>query len=234
MARKYSAPRRRRRAYGRRKAYRQKRKSHRRFPRRQAIIGRSFPDRVLTTLDFYEATIDATPTTGFSEVIYRANSPYDPVHALGGKKAQGFAQWAAVYGRYRVYASRITVTYQNVGDSTGRVGITASTTSAATPENDQSFFENTRTKSVRFGPPDGNRGSVTVSQMLPTYRHAGRTKLQVAADDAYEATSTTNPAAQNFWKVLVGLDRAAAIDANVQVRIRYYVMFYAPFANLAT
>ena len=54
------------------------------------------------------------PASGVTtSMVMRANSPFDPDEALGGRKALGFDLYDSMYAKYRVIASTIEVTCIN-------------------------------------------------------------------------------------------------------------------------
>lgn len=83
-------------------------------------IGRSFPDKVNTTLRYYDLNVAVPATTTVTGVHYRANGIFDPYVPVGGHQPLGFDQWMAVYDHWVVNSSRIKVTF-TYRDETGDV-----------------------------------------------------------------------------------------------------------------
>lgn len=113
----------------------------RRFARRNArisgmrgAVAKLIPEKTMQTI-FYSAqdvmhsiTFDGFANsmftlkdraTGLSSMIFRTNSIYDPYYGTTtylNKLPELYTFFAKYYGRYKVYASKITITIQNVGD----------------------------------------------------------------------------------------------------------------------
>lgn len=83
--------------------------SYRRFAR--AALGKGFPEKLTTTLryfDFKIPTATATTVVGFP---FKANGLYDPDSSTGGHQPLGYDQFTPIYNHWVVTASRIKVTY---------------------------------------------------------------------------------------------------------------------------
>lgn len=74
-------------------------------------IGRSFPDKVNTTLRYYDLNVVTPSTTTVTGTFWRANGIYDPYVAVGGHQPLGFDQWMGIYDQWVVNSSRIKVTF---------------------------------------------------------------------------------------------------------------------------
>lgn len=108
--------------YGRKKAY-YARKNYRRgvskIPRIRFGGSKTFPQKLNTILTYNDTDFELTTALGNSYNIshlFSGNSIYDPDHSGVGIQPYYYDQLAAVYNRYQVYASKITI-YMTSGSS---------------------------------------------------------------------------------------------------------------------
>ena len=77
------------------------------------------PDYYMTKLHYNDwVNIPSTGIIGIADSIISGNGAYDPYVGLGGIGCAGFAELAAIYTQYRVYASKITVVMKAITDVT--------------------------------------------------------------------------------------------------------------------
>lgn len=136
--------------------------------------------------------------------------------------------YAAIYGRYLVRASKISVTATNVsGLVTHTMMIVPANTIFSTSDvNIDSTLEQNyaiRTKIL----PIAQRNSVKLTQYMSTAKIFGARKGQVGSDDLFSAAVATNPQNQWYWNVCFQ-NQSDLVDQVVQfqVLLHYYVEFY--------
>lgn len=94
---------------GAQRADKKKRSAYTRFPK--AMIGKGFPDKLMTTMRYFEGQAFTASATTVGGAFYKANGIYDPRTALGGHQPLGFDQFTPIYNHWVVNASRIKVTF---------------------------------------------------------------------------------------------------------------------------
>lgn len=100
-----------------RKKYRRKRTTRRKnnrgmtkwYPRRNYLPLSGFPQRKMVKLRYAEVFALNPAASSVATYVFRANSVYDPNFTVTGHQPLGFDQWAAIYNRYTVLGSKITL-----------------------------------------------------------------------------------------------------------------------------
>lgn len=82
-------------------------------------MGFGFPQQTTVRLKYCENTT-ITPSSGFSQTFWRANSIHDPRYAGGGHQPLGSDEWSLFYNHYVVLGSRIK--YTITGDDSSSSG----------------------------------------------------------------------------------------------------------------
>ena len=125
-------PRRPRRRYGVRRAYRRyKRYGTSPYAGR---LSKGFPSTFLTKLNYEYRVIQATgaPTLTYYNRI-NANSLYDPENAVGGAQPALFDNLMAIYKWYRVYGVKIMITFTQTNSASDGMEVCAFYKGDSTP-----------------------------------------------------------------------------------------------------
>lgn len=194
---------------------------------------RTIMPNVLTTklkfMDYYNMATGGA--AAFISKPFRANGAYDPDASVGGGTPTGFNQLAAIYAKYRVLGSKITIWAYNTCASPIIVSVFGRSSTGSAPtsptEVQQKSFEfghNIRAKQLV---PYGS-GTGYPSCRLTLYRSTRALEgTRVDGEEGYSAPTSSNPALQTYWDVnLCSLDGAAfSSTANYTISITYYVRF---------
>lgn len=189
---------------------------------------RTFPDRMITTLQFFESSPINTGGIGFASTRYVATGPLKPSF-VSPLPATGFTEFAAVYATYRVLRSRIVlqVTPQNPQALPVNVVIfpgNADPTASVPGATIVSWF--TQPYSIKglcggFGAPP-----LTLKHSMTTAKMYG--SEAVNTDDNFGALTTLLPVNNWFWGIglyTLNVPDELALYA-VSVYIEHDVQFY--------
>lgn len=225
MPRTYAKKKRRyRRRYNRR--YRRKRNFRNRSTRTIVRNPSAFADRTLVKLSYNDLRQLFTASTATQDYIYRGNSVYDPDWSGIGNQPLGFDEWASVYSYYRVYASKLTVSFLSVGGG-------ASNQICATCPNltNSSFVSAVRIIETPYSKKRtltsvSAKGDCFISNFQSTASIFGVDKQTVQSDDMYSAAVTNNPTNTWYWHVFAYDLGNGEANVYVVVNITYYCEFY--------
>jgi len=170
----------------------------------------------------YSDARGVTAASNQAEYVYRVNSLFDPDFTGVGGQPDGFDQWKALYGLYRVVAVDWEV--QAAGENAfGMLGVAPATTSA-------SILSAEEVAGLRKG-----KGGVFTAQervVLKGSFHVGeilgKEDVAVLSDPNNAAAVTTNPAEQIFLHVTAETVGASDI-VWMFTRITMYTRLEAPF-----
>lgn len=229
---------------------RKRRTSRKRFRRKSrgpskcVVRGSSIvPDRYFVKLHYNTFETFNTAAAAAGAYVMSQNSCYDPDVTGTGHQPRGFDQLAALYNRYVVHKSRCTVAFGNE-QSASFPGQSVGTTQAGYSQHIQcSVYPTDRPTAVDTTEPYETRyakiktiataeaGTKIVSNSIKTKKLAGIKVL----DDTYQGatgggiTSGTDPARQYYWIIYaIANDRATEINAEVNIRMTYWVEFFEP------
>lgn len=77
------------------------------------------PQRKVVTLRYAESNVSLDPAAGIpADYFFRANDLFDPNYTGAGHQPLGFDQWMALYTKFSVLNSKITVKFTNGADAT--------------------------------------------------------------------------------------------------------------------
>lgn len=157
--------------------------------------------------------------------VFRGNSPYDPDQTGVGVQPHGWDEFAALYDKYRVYASAIECRFSTITPTTTMPKIrcfllandSASITNTladdftARPDTQECWFNNLK--------PGVLKMYRTTADIYPDYEH----------DNDFSAAVTTNPTKQWYWRVCCDtLEDGAGASITMNVKISYYIEFFCP------
>lgn len=187
----------------------------------------SGPDSVKVKLKYVEKVPMSTMTTlGSWSYAFRLNSVFDPNFTGTGHQPNGFDQWAAFYGKYRVLGGSWRVTFAN-SDATYPVDLVAveRANDNSVDSNVQSYLQEPRSHyaaaSTRGAP------AVSLSSSFQNQKLLGLDSKEFADQD-YAALVTTNPAVQTWLMLFAQVfnSELSNADQSIMVEIWYDVVFY--------
>lgn len=162
--------------------------------------------------------------------IFRANSIYDPDGTGSGHQPLGADQWATLYGKYQVIASKITLRLASQGaaaySGTGVVTLRLSTDSVPSGSFDSVDLEQRNCKwRVYNSGYAGNNWSMTKGFGMRRFF-----QLTTYDDDTTMRNFGANPAEEAFFIVSArGVDAASNPDAvDFVAQVDYVVMLRDP------
>lgn len=232
--RKRTQYRRRRQYRGRKRARYGGRKWFKRKMRPTRTISRQFmPDRHFTKLRYTQLINAADSFRGdgyYNFLDFRGNSLFDPDASLGGGQPLAFDQLAAIYNKYKVYASKITLKVQSL-NNTGTVPyyLAVYPYSVSPPSGTDWIGRVVEQPYCRFLTRNQYDHSPYLKSVMSTAKIWGLPKTAVKSDASYASDVTTNPLRQWNWRIAFGNMNDAATSATnyvVQVTVTYYCEFY--------
>lgn len=209
------------------KTRRQRRNQKRRNNR--AVIthvkGSGFSDIIYSRLTYVDA-VEVAPVTAITEPYqFRGNGLYDPDVTSTGHQPMYFDQYAAIYRKYRVLASKIHLEVLNQSSLSGMYFCVYPSTDAATINTLTTVLEQPRAKVLR-AIPVGTRVSHNIRMYASTSKVIGIPKTGLN-DDVYASETTGNPANQWYWNMLVASsDLTSPATAQFLIVITYYVQWF--------
>lgn len=188
------------------------------------------PDRIMTELVFWGIKALNIPNTGpVVSVRYRPSSVYDLDPLVANTTTPGFAEYAALYGSYRVFSSTITVASVNPSSTLGYTVVVVPL------NNDPGSSPSTSVITSWVGNPYARRAlvgyagspTVKVRNTMSTERIYG--SKMVYFDDNFSSPCTSSPA--NNWYWAVGLicesTPGAAIVTTFETTLKIRVEFFS-------
>lgn len=176
-------------------------------------------------------TIQGGGTVNLDGRVYRLNSVFDPIFAVGGGQPLGFDQWAAFYNEYRVRGSSIKITASSDAAETAEMMIVPLTTSALLLSREQ-YAEQQYAKKLVIG-NDTQHGIGTLSHYISVAQLMGAPDDIVEYDDNLRAAVSANPNKGLYWHVL-GMSYGGGSTTNFVVSVRVEITYYVDFMDRAT
>jgi hypothetical protein len=192
-------------------------------PSRNLLVG-GYPDQKRVTLRYTEQ-ISMTSTTGaIASQTFRGNSPFDPNQTGTGGQPANYDDWTAIYNRYCVLGSRISVQPTvTTNISVGVRYVLAATDGAVTGDVDDVSAQ-----------PYSVSGSYNIYATSPiiyaemsTMKRFGKSKSQILGDPNMNALFSANPAQVWAWEFnLQSSDHATTVASYITFTIDYDIVFW--------
>lgn len=206
------------------KKYKQKMMTKASFTRLKDVIG---SDRLLTKL-MYSQRVSLTSTAGaITSQLFSGNGLYDPDVSGTGSQPEGFDQMMALYGRYRVYSSKIKVDFINVGSTNATSAFEICI--VPVPGNATGFTTMDDAKAA----PYAKYGVYNIwnlqriSHYIGTEKIYGLHKNAVEIETTYAGTSASSPTLEWTWQIYVqSADRSSTATCYTYTTIEYYSEFF--------
>ncbi len=205
-------------------------------PRRAILSG--FPKSKLVKLRYVDSrvTLDAS-VDSFTSTVFRANSIFDPDYSGVGHQPMGHDQWAAIYERYTVLGSKITVTYtpsgtSNVNGSYMGVTLSGSVAPLGNYTDIDNILESKLTSATRTVGNTLSNGfprarDLSVSKTFSAKKFFGVRDVQDGA--ALSAQVGANPSRDAYFGVwTAAVDGGDPGSISMRVQIDYIVLFKEP------
>lgn len=182
--------------------------------------------RTIVRLKYSDQENITVPVSSFGDVTYRLNSIFQPNY-IGGHQPYGRDQLAALYNRYRVFATKWVVViaptndvlYASTCPVNGNVTFAQYTLIAENPR--------AMTKTTSIGStPLVLKGKIYLPRLGGDYRMEYRT------DDRFSAVMTANPTER--MDLHVGLNNPSstvAVNCRFFITLMYYCECYDPFVQ---
>lgn len=188
------------------------------------------PDKYYTKVtytDWFNAASGGV--SGIFDNVFRGNGPRDPDQTGTGIGVNGFTEFAAIYNKYRVYASKINVSMKSITDITS----TGDAVGMVIPDRSSTSYT-LSTMLTRIGSPYAKSGMLNryANGASPLYLKQFRRTKDIYSetdidDDVYASTTGTEPANQWYWHVMAGRQDQSSISASpgfcYMIKITYYV-----------
>lgn len=164
--------------------------------RNTANVG--FPDRMIVKMPYYEdfTLINASPAGANANYYWNLNSIWDPNRSGVGHNPSGYANYSAMYNRYRVIGVKARVTYTAVqvpgGATVGPVRCYIYAGNETVQGGSYEQLEQPHTKQALLV-PGGNRSAVTLTSYYAIPRLAGVTSTHYKGSDRYQAQFGASP-----------------------------------------
>ncbi len=199
-------------------------------PKGRGVVGLSsirigFPDR-FHVVHPHGSQYQLAPAAGNRAwQVMRGNSVYDPDFTGAGTTALAFTQAAALYYRYRVLSSRITVDFFNNGNYPLTATLLASVSN--TPPSATNAIGARHMKEAVIAP--GGLVAWHYTAKARTAAVFGVPEAQVMSEDDFAGLNTGNPNNVWYWHLVVANQfGVAAGSAVVTVRVEYDTMWSMP------
>ena len=182
-----------------------------------------FPDSEVATIR-YSDEVAISPGAAYGQYTYRGNSCFDPDETGIGHQPMYFDQYAAVYSKYKVLASRITVTASNYNPTAAATIVLVPSSEIVTITSYPIAMEQPyakRTELLPISTRAGVRSSITSG--MSTARILGLSRAQLASED-YSASTGATPISVWYWNI-AAFD-VSAVSIRLVVDIEYKVIFY--------
>ncbi len=189
-------------------------------------VSLGFPDRFRIKHPYGTYFIGVPAAGAQSWQSFRGNSVYDPDFSGAGSTAFSYTQASAIYNRYRVLGSRITVEATNTGTVPLRFSIIAAIVNSPPTATNVPGQRHVAQGIV------GTTGTVgwKHTAMARTSAIFGVPEAQVLSEDDFAGVVGGNPNNVWYWHVVMYNPGAAAGSCSISIRIEYDTVWSMPLA----
>lgn len=189
------------------------------------IGGRGIADQVYVKMCYVERFDFSQLLNYTSQITMKGNSLFDPNQSGTGHQPLYFDQYAALYSRYRVFGSAITVDVINNSGSAAIYYVVNATTDVNSFADIPTLLEQPHSMSPKIV-PIAARVSSRTKMYASTRQVQGLAKTQIY-DDVQSAPVTTDPNNVWYWNILFNtVDNLNGISGICIVKLVYFVEFY--------
>jgi len=216
------------------KRARTKSRSKRSYKKAKGILApqRSMPLRPEQTLTMKYSSVQRLNSAVINQVenVYSANSIFDPDVTNVGHQPMLFDQMAAMYLRYKVTHSRMTVYGCNsaIITTSGKPTMLsiAVNDSSSVLASDDTPYETPFTWTAMTSAADG--GQPVCKIVTPWIDIAAFKGWRMSRDQDYAALCTASPSIQLYYHLVAERVEGSTVDIQTRVIIEYKVLFYDP------
>lgn len=213
---------------------RKKKRYSRRYARRAkanvALVPRSMgsgiPDRITTTLKYYEAVSRTSTAGAFTSYFFSANGLYDPNTTGTGHQPMYFDQLTSMYNHYIVHSSYIAVKiipFNTTGSSSGTAVIMGDDAASLTTSTISSAIEQKGAKWCNLPIYEDNQ----VYERTLRHSYNKRRVFKNYKNTELVGTASANPA--EGWYYVIALrsdDNATTTTWLLKCQVHYRVTFF--------
>jgi hypothetical protein len=170
----------------------------------------------------FNGTYSETAAAGHSDIIIRANNPFDPYLVAGGEEIAGLDELNAIFANCRVLASDIVLTVQNLDADKGITAILLPSLLSSTLSNASGSIIQPYAKSVGVQNP-----------VEKTFRHEMSSRMMAGKkprdplDDDWVCLSGSAPTKEWFWHVIFNGDiGVTALNIRYSLTMHYLCEWY--------
>lgn len=212
-----------------RKAGRRRRTYKKRFakPRITKVRSMGFGDSTYVKLQYVDR-ITISPGATYAQYTFRGNSLYDPDYtkSIGDHQPMYYDQYMAIYYKYRVLASKITIDASDLSGNSSVYMICTPNTDILTSTSISYVMEQTGSVAPRII-PIAQRGPMPKLKLYASTRKVMGLHKGEVYDDTYSAVSNANPANLWYWNIFFSaVNDISNLSVGMVVKIVYYVEFY--------
>jgi len=173
----------------------------------------------------YEDLLTLSPGSPRTQYTFRGNSLFDPDYTSTGHQPRYFDTYAAIYERYRVTSSRVTLDLINGNATSGVIYTILPHTDVITTTSWQAVAELPQAKVSQIV-PIASRYPMRLSHRQTTSRVCGLQRREILDQD-YSAAVGSNPINLWYWNIgIESVDGATNIGISFRVRLEYTATFY--------
>jgi len=173
----------------------------------------------------YEDLITISENAPRTQYTFRGNSVYDPDYTSTGHQPRYFDTYASIYGKYRVYASRIMIDMINGSPTSGVSFVILPHTDIVTMTTWHELAELPMAKVGQIV-PIASRYAQRLTHASTTAQTCGLRPKEVLDQD-WASGVGNNPVQLWYWNLgIASIDSTTDIGISFRVRLEYEVVFF--------
>lgn len=185
------------------------------------------PQTFKTVLRYNEIAKLQASGTSTDRYVLGANNCYDPDFSYGGHQPRGFDQLMAMYNKWVVVGSKITINFNNTTAYPGIVGVVERVDSTA--QTYLNYIEGAnRVIWKQLGPSSGPNSSWTMTEKHSPKKFFGKSKIM--DNENLKGNAAAGPSLPVYWHIFY-YDMANSINTAAiyfTYQIEYIVVFHEP------
>lgn len=184
-----------------------------------------FPDQMRVKLVYEDLYTLTTVTNAYTNYQWRGNSDFDPDFSGTGHQPRYFDQYASVYNKYKVYASKIEIEMINFSGVSPIIFtlVPLTDTISATAWNQVAELPRAKCSEII---PVASRYPFGLTHQASTTEIIGLQPGQINDED-YGSITTANPGQVWYWNLFISaIDAITILTVSFRVRITYDTLFY--------
>lgn len=204
------------------------------LPKAVAITQFGFPEVLVTNLRYCEDVNLGSwgAATGFADIAYRGNGPYDPYVGAGGTQSNPLPLLGTLYAQMYVYSSTIKVTVNNGDDEALIASLMCRGDQTAITDKEDAWTSRFTSKNLLLSHSGGGKDCVILKDYMTTQRMRGTGHVDEDEGD-WTSTTTGTPTSQWHWHLILKKGTAEAFVGRALVEIVYRVKLWSPVFSSA-